>query len=254
MSFKAYVIANHKVDLFLKGLNAAGYLATTNYPPDKIKSGDILLAWNRKESTDKMIAQFEKAGGKVFIAENGYIGKDNQGNRLISLALSKHLGLGKWPVFYEQRFLSHNFEIQEWKSGGDEIVILGQRGIGLASSGYDWPYAVYHELKHKTKRPIKIREHPGKNPETSLEDALKNAHCVVTYSSSAGIQAIAQGIPCFHMLKGWIGQDASIYGIDNLESPFKGDRMPMFHKLSWAQWTQEEIATGEAFRCFSTLL
>jgi hypothetical protein len=70
----------------------------------------------------------------------------------------------------------------------------------------------------------------------------------VTWGSGAAIKAIAAGIPVFHELKCWIGAEAAQFGIEDLEHPFLGDRHLMFHRLSWAMWTSEELESGEPFR------
>jgi hypothetical protein len=70
----------------------------------------------------------------------------------------------------------------------------------------------------------------------------------VTWGSGAAIKAIAAGIPVFHELECWIGAEAATFGINDLEHPFLGDRHLMFHRISWAQWTAEELASGEPFR------
>lgn len=72
---------------------------------------------------------------------------------------------------------------------------------------------------------------------------------MVTWASGAAIKAIIEGIPVFYEFNDWIGAPAARYGIDDTENPFLGDRNPMLHRLSWAQWTAEEIASGEPFKC-----
>ena len=48
-------------------------------------------------------------------------------------------------------------------------------------------------------------------------------------------------------LKEWIGAPAATCNWD-IERPYLGDRDVMLHRLSWAQWTWDEISSGEAFK------
>lgn len=248
---RAQLATDHKTEIFEAGLQSVGFSVDTAEINDP-KPEDVLIVWNRKPTNIDKIKRFEAAGCRVFVAENGYIGADSEGNRLICLALNRHLGRGTWFVGAEARYKKQNFEINPWRQKrGDEIVILGQRGIGDATDGA-WAEKLAETLKHMTKRPIRIRHHPGKNPPAIEPDLLK-AHAVVTWASAAAIKAIAFGIPCFHLMPGWVGAQASVYGIDDLEKPYLKSPFNMFHRLSWAQWTADEVANGKAFTAFASL-
>jgi hypothetical protein len=242
---KAQIATDHKVEFFLSGLKAAGYKADMAEIHDP-KKDDILVVWNRKPSNIDKVTRFEAAGARVIIAENGYIGHADDGARLISLALWHHLGKGWWYVGDEKRYLKHHISVQPWRDGGREIVILAQRGIGEATD-QTWAEELCRKLQKMTSRPVRVRAHPGKDPHP-LEPDLDDAHAVVTYASGAAIKAIAYGVPCFYMMPDWIGAPAAVFGVDDLECPYKGDRRKMFHRIGWAQWTPDEISSGEAFK------
>jgi hypothetical protein len=70
----------------------------------------------------------------------------------------------------------------------------------------------------------------------------------VTWGSGAGITSLIAGIPVFHEFDRWIGGPAARFGIDDIESPFTGDRLPMFKRLAYMQWSVDEIESGEAFQ------
>lgn len=241
---RAHIIAEHKAKTLARGFKAAGYKLVVDNPNPG--ADDVLVAWNRKHSSESQIRRYEKAGAKVIIAENGYIGRDNNGNKLIALAHNYHLGNGRWFIGDEPRHQNHNFEIKPWRAGGDHIVLLGQRGIGN-SKRIEWYKEQQKKIQLLTRRLVRLRAHPGKDP-TPLEPDIENAHAVITWSSSAAIHAMAFGVPAFHLMPGWIGEWASRFGIDELENPWLGDRVPMFHRIGWAQWTPEEIMSGEAIK------
>lgn len=235
---RAYIETNHKGELFKTGLKAIGYeICGWNGKPDK---GDILVVWNVNKLNRAMVGEAKNKGCTVVVAENGYIGSDDDGNRLIALAKDNHAGLGRWNIGSEKRYLQQNFTIKDWRVGGSKIIILAQRGIGSAAD-IEWAHKIARELK--TDKEIVIRNHPAKmHRENPVEQALDDAYCAVTWSSGAGIKSIAYGVPVVYYMEGWIGGKAASMDF-NL---YRGDREPMFHDLGWAQWTQKEIATGEA--------
>lgn len=244
MQYRFFSVLDHKEDIVAEGMQAAGFGRMSGILNPR--PGDWILAWNRKGRNVDMIEQFERAGGTAVIIENGYIGTDDKGNRLISIAFHKHLGLGQWPIENTPR--KNYGETLPWRERGNDVVILAQRGIGFTSVDESWALEMQQMLKEKTRRKVRIRWHPGKDKTKPLYEDIKDAHAVVTYSSAAGIQAIAMGIPCFHMMEGWIGKDASAYGIADIEKPFLSWRGEMLHKVSWAQWTQDEVRAGLPFK------
>lgn len=241
---KVEIIAEHKAEIFKAGFVAAGYTPVSdNKTPG---ADDVLVAWNRKPSNEGRIKYYENARAKVIIAENGYIGKDADGNKLLSLAHNYHLGAGRWYIGEEKRYLNQNFIIEPWRAPGEEIILLAQRGIGNAKR-LEWYIALADKIRARTKRKVIVRPHPGKI-HSPVTPALTTAHAVVTWSSAAAIHALAFGVPSFHLMPGWIGEPTSKFGIEDLENPARGDRDKMFHRISWAQWTAEEIRNGEAIK------
>jgi hypothetical protein len=137
-----------------------------------------------------------------------------------------------------------------WRSTGDHIVVLPQRGMGEPGVRMEksWTADVVRRLEAVTRRPIVVRDHPGPRPHPPLMHELEGAWCAVTWASGGGIKAICYGIPVFYEFPKWIGAEAAVFGIDRIEAPYLGSPGTMLRKLSWAQWSRQEIATGEPFR------
>lgn len=235
---------SYRRDCFEAGLRRLGYHVEPKhrYPCDP---ADLLVLWNRGRGFESIAQNYERSGARVIVAENGYLGTDELGGKLFALALGQHNGAGSWPVGPEPR---RRFDLKPWRSAGDHILLLPQRGIGcrgVAMPG-QWLESVQRRLAGKTRRPIRIRRHPGAAKSDPWPD-LAGAHCAITWGSGAAIKALAHGIPVFHELASWIGAPAARLGIENLEDCYLGDRGPMFHRLSWAQWSISEIENGEAF-------
>ena len=84
----------------------------------------------------------------------------------------------------------------------------------------------------------RLRPHPGKLLGKPLEDDLAGAGKVVTWGSGAAVKALLMGIPVESHMPRWVAEQ------DNTEA----GRLAMFRRLAWAQWTIDEIASGEPFR------
>lgn len=233
---------------FRVGFEKLGY-TVFNSTQQPIRPDDVLVLWNRHMHEDGIARGYEQAGARVIVAENGYIGSDPDGGKLFALALNYHNGAGKWNVGDPSRF---KLELQPWRVSGEFILVLPQRGMGPPGVAMPrtWPQAIVQKLAKMTKRPIILRPHPGHNKNGyDIYPAFQGAHCVVTWGSGAAIKAIYAGIPVFHDFDRWIGADAARrLDVAHIELPFLGDRLPMFQRLAWAQWSLKEIESGEAFR------
>ena len=65
-------------DSFAQGLAAAGFEPRTG-PPASMPPGDALAIWNRYGEAHELASRFERAGGIVLVAENGYLGPGGRG-------------------------------------------------------------------------------------------------------------------------------------------------------------------------------
>lgn len=246
---------HYRRDAFHKGFIRHGY--EVGFEPITTPSDtDVLLIWNRNPYSEVHCRAFEKAGARIFVAENGYIGSDKNGDQLFALALDHHSGAGRWHVGDYSRFERLGIPVLPWRTDGDEIVIMPQRSIGCHDHNiampYDWHKEIYSKIQKQTSRPIRIRHHPGASRESPVND-LKNAWAGVVWGSGAGIKCIIAGIPVFHYLEKWIGGDSAIFNPSTFEAPYRGTRKLTLTKVAWAQWTVDEIQQGIALECLLAL-
>lgn len=228
---------------FEGGLAALGY-NVQRHPLDVPHENDVLVLWNRLPLHEHFAERYEKVGASVLIAENGWIGEDTY-----ALCARYHNGAGSWRVGDESRWPSFGIELKPWRKTGDHILVIPQRGMGTVGIAMPrtWRADTVEALQKRTKREIRVRCPSKRN--TPLEPEFENCHAVVTWASGAGVKAIVAGVPVFYEMRDWIGATAASPLCTDLEDPFLGDRKPMLHTLSWAQWKAEEIITGEPFKC-----
>lgn len=253
----------YRREAFLKGLAAAG-VNVSNAVPARPGPNDVLVIWNRYGDNEELGARFERGGGRVIVAENGYIGfggladhrpQDGDGRRMYALALHDHNGRGEWPRDDGARWQALGIELEAWRTPGDRVVVIGQRGIGsrLQASPAGWAEKTADEIRKQLRVPVYVRPHPGENaPKVPLERDLAGARCVVVWASAAGVKALIAGVPVFHACECWVAAPGArrYRSPADLLTPVLNDeqRLAAMHRLACAQWTVDEITSGAPFR------
>lgn len=234
---------HYRADQFRAGLARHGFTIEPNWRRQP-SPADVLLLWNRSRGYSEIADIYERAGARVLVAENGYLPPEG-GGKSYALALDHHNGAGRWFVGDGPRF---EIRDEPWREKGDHVLVLPQRGIGPRGVAMpaQWLVGVKRRLEKITRRPVKIRHHPGAGRVDPGPD-LAGAHCAVTWGSGAGIKAIRAGIPVFHELENWIGATAATRLASDIEACETPSREILWTRLSWAQWGLDEIGTGEAF-------
>jgi len=238
---------HYRADAFASGLRAIGAELVTDY-----REASVLVLWNRYSDFARQADQVERRGGTVLVAENGYLGNEFVGDRWYAISRTHHNGAGWWPDGGPERWDSLGVELAPWRDGR-EVVVLPQRGIGpvgVAMPG-QWARDAMQRIPRMTKRPARVRPHPGVNDCIPLAEDLADAWAAVTWGSGAAIKALALGVPVFHDFPDWIGAPAARPLRDMAAGPLRDDeaRLGMFRRLIWAQWRLSEIESGEAFAC-----
>lgn len=257
---------HYRRDAFDVGLKSCGFDIHDGRAGGEPQPGDILVTWNRYGFADSLARRFEQIGAPVIIAENGYIGltenpyakpfatkEQTPDSHLYAMALNGHNGSGHWPVGEPGRWRDHGIVPQPWRKGGRHLLVLPQRGIGPAGTAMpgDWVRETVRGLQAATRRPVRVRQHPGNAPATMpLADDLEGCWAAVTWASGAAIKALCAGVPVFYGFKRWIGAPGALPLGSDIEKPLRDDaaREWMLDRLAWAQWTVAEITTGEPFR------
>lgn len=251
----------YRASAFARGLKAAGYEKVFHGAPVNAQSGEVLVIWNRYGHTHEVASAFERDGGTVIVAENGYLGAGGtspkfdvhpggpQPHHYYSLSLGWHNGRGKWKVGGSERFAALGVELTPMRKSGKHVLVCPNRSFGVGEQVMrpDWADRCAERLRKETSREVRIRRHPGNNsPARPLAEDLKDAWAVYIWSSGAGIHSLLAGIPTFVEAPYWIMKGASASG--SVEDPKMPVRDEHFQAMAWAQWTCAEIETGEPFR------
>lgn len=151
-------------------------------------------------------------------------------------------------------------ELKPWRESGESVVLCGQIPWDASvdhTNHLKWLIETAAVLQMITKRPIVFRPHPlYQMPNLTdcvystgpIEEVLKTAHCVVTFNSNSGVDAVVNGVPVFAFDVG-----SMVYPVANklwtkLEDPSMPDRTEWYSKLAYCQWTPKEMSEGLAWK------
>jgi hypothetical protein len=168
----------------------------------------------------------------------------------------------RWPLF--------NIEMKPWKQTGNVIVICGQHDTSQQWQGKphmsNWIEQQVKEIRKYSKKPILIRPHPRntfefdekkytnlriKKPErdwttyddTDFKKVLKSTWAVVNHSSNPAMEAVIGGIPVF-VSESSLCHDVGNATLSDIEHPAMPARQNWANKLSYTEWTTQEIRDG----------
>lgn len=229
---------------FEAGLRAVGYTVDNSLRPSP---ENILVIWNRYGHYDHLAKQYEERGGRVIVAENGYLGREWNGGYWYAISLAKHNSLSTCKTGPEARF---DIPMLPRRESGKEILVLETRSIG--PDGVKEPLGWSKKMAVRIREegfPVRIRKHPGENKCVSLEKDLENTYSVVTWGSGGALKAMFWGLRISHGYPDWIGQEGATRTSLNDEFYINcNDREAVARRLSWAMWNTKEIETGEPFK------
>ncbi len=237
-----------------EGLRRTGYRVVKGPGPAKDER-DVLLTWTvHKGYKENTARAFEAQGGRVVVCEEAHLKGLVRGEKLFTVVLHDHNGGGPWPIGGPERWASFDIELVPWRERGEHIVVREQRGIGSRKIGSppNWHQDTAARLRQMTSRPVVIRRHPKIVAREGLEQiplkkALHDCHALVTWASSDGTLALIEGVPVFALAPNFFVESACDRDLANIESPAMPDRLPAFERLAWAQWSLNEIRSGETF-------
>ena len=193
---------------------------------------DIFVTWNRIAIGNSIAKAFQKAERPVLVVENATWGNSFAGADWYHIARDFHNTAGCFAVGGPERWDNLNVVLPPFRRHG-ETLILPQRGIGSKPVAMPKGWA----QKALKKYGGRIRPHPGIRVRRPLEDDLATAGRVITWGSGAALKALLNGIPVVSEMPNWIAEQDNTYT----------GRLAMLRRLAWAQWSHDEIASGEAF-------
>lgn len=168
----------------------------------------------------------------------------------------------RWPLF--------NIEMKPWKQTGNVIIICGQHDTSQQWKKNprmsNWIEQQIKEIRKYSQKPILIRPHPRNNfdfdekkytnvrikkpqrdwttyDDTDFKKTLKSTWSVVNHSSNPAIESVINGIPVF-VSESSLCYDVGNANLSDIEKPAMPSRLNWANKLSYTEWTTQEIRDG----------
>lgn len=198
----------------------------------------------------RIIEAMRLGGGRTIILESGYLHRDryfsagwNDINGRADFRLSPDMPPDRWDAL--------GIEMKPWKTGGDYVLVCGQRPHGSGAVGLndfdDWRREHIRALWQKGIK-VKYRPHPGIAIARPLALDLAEASACFTWNTTAGVEAVVAGVPTIAMDQGSMVWDVAGHGLDDIDNPPRPGRSAWARRLAYCQWTLDEMAEGQAWR------
>lgn len=210
--------------------------------------------------SQKAIKKCWETGRPFYAVDTGYFGnaKHKTWHRITYNALQNMQDI------IERDDTRLKIQLGEWKevykpfTKGKKILICppSDKVMNLFNQGTAerWTKNIIEEIKKITDRPIEIRMKPIRSERVTnktIQQALAdNVHCLVTYNSIAATEALMEGKPAITL-----GPNAAqlicetdLNNIENPRIPTEDEMYSFIKHLSYAQFTQNEMADGTAWK------
>lgn len=240
---------------FVAGLGAAGHDVRVG-PPPSVDADTLLVIWNRYDAMHALACRVEMAGGQVLVAENGYVGAGGamphamKDRDVYAIARRFHNDSSEIRAGAPDRWAALGVDLAPWRADGDHVLVCPNRSFGTPGRimPIDWPEKTARAVRAITRRPVRIRAHPGNDPhKVPLERDLDDCWAVVIWSSSVGVHALIRGVPVIACAPAWIALEAADRDLATVDVPAPTDRLSALRRLAWSQWHVDEIAAGVPF-------
>lgn len=246
----------------MAGARAAGYSPRYGFDRD-IDRDALLVTWTpwRNSIADRAGERHQANGGKWVVCENGYIGLGQT-----ALGLGGYNGWGdhKNEASPPDRYDVLKQRLFPWREDGRHILVIGQAGgtDGRFTPPESWIDNVAEELATLTDRPVVYRPKPRyprmpkrehanmtvAGDSLSLGELLRGAWATVVYTSKVSVASVLAGVPVLYCGPKCVLSNQYGSGLENIENPPTFEREPWLWDLAYAQWSPDEIATGEPFK------
>lgn len=225
-----------------------------------VGKSQVPVSWPRRQ----VIAQQRNNKCDVVVLETGYINRGDGENHHYAAGWN---GLNGRADFVNKGMPSDRAEklgVNLWPySEGDDVILCGQVPWDASVDHTDhieWIMQTAESLKGLTERNIVFRPHPlARLPALNgceystrpLADDLPLAHAVVTFNSNSAVEALVSGKPVFSFDEGSMVWNVSNRDLSQIDNPWKPQRQQWLNDLCYAQWTIDEMRSGEAWQHLS---
>lgn len=250
--------ATSLLSAFQKGLARHGLKSEWLYDKS-YKPSDLAIIWGMR--FPNVIEGQKQNSSDFLVMERGYIGDRT---KFTSIGFNGLNGRAEFHAVNmpSDRWGKHGFQalMKPWDDAGLYILLIGQVDGDNSVKGRinmkQWLSETACQLNDNFPAiNIVFRPHPlsrqgylvkgTSKSHGSLADDLYRARMCVTFNSNTGVDAVLAGTPTVTLDRGAMAYDVTSH--DLTDWPTKPDRTQWAYDMAYKQWTEEEIANGDAW-------
>lgn len=265
-------------DAFMQGVSARGdYCEMRSLQPEVevASSADVVCMVGVKSR--KLYQAHWRAGIHTVYLDKGYTRHSSSGGvrswEYWRVAVDAHHPTHYLPNLKSahDRVTRLGLEFKPWRETGKHIVFAGSSAKYHEFYGLKEPtsYArkIIRRLQQLTTREIVYRPKPSWKDAVAIDgtvysqggsimDVLQDAWALVTHGSNACFEATLAGIPSI-VLGDAVARPIASTEVEDIENPRLAsdeERQNWLANLAYCQWTQDELASGEAWKHIRPLI
>jgi hypothetical protein len=226
-----------------------------------VRKTHVPVSWPRGE----IFRQQREKKLDVVVLETGYINRGDGENHHYAAGLN---GLNGRADFKNKDMpelrklvLQRNYGLRclAWRDDGKHILLCGQ--VPWDASVDHINYTVWlHETARKLLtglREVRYRPHPlgpqegipGCSISTKpIREDFEDAWATVAFNSNSVVESVIEGIPGFSFDSGSMASEVCNHWLDEMDKPRMPDRHQWLNNIAYAQWTPDEMRSGDAWR------
>lgn len=221
---------------FAKGAKCPMVPASAGLQPDTIG-----IFWGLLRGSPELIKASIQAFQPWFYLDHGYFKRGHfNGHYRITYTDFQQRHLIERP---DDRWKKLGVSLTPWRTGRKIVICPPSDHVCAIFNCRGWEQTTVEALKSISDRPIIIRR---KSDPMSFTEAIKDAHCLVTSSSIAAVEAVLSGVPVF-VAQNSAAAPVGLVDLAKIEEPIYPDREPWCHSLAYGQFTREEMKDGAAW-------
>lgn len=229
------------------------------FTSDQVESFDLVAVHGLRGASAEIRDAYAAKGVPVLVLDLPHL----RGTDQVRLSLGSHDWLPEFDC-PPQRLRALDLRPPELKkTSRPEVLVLGQlpgdSQHGLSSRQLEsWARAQLEAIEAQTSKKVAWRPHPEAprplpgfhrfaDPSKPLDEDLARARAVVTYNSTAGLEALIAGVPV-------IAEGPCVYAplskeirdLQRIKAPAVEEVQALLQRIAFTQWTRDELADGTA--------
>jgi len=248
-----------------------GWRCLNAYDSTQFERADLIVTIGVERYATSLLIDCKKRDIPIFMISDGFIQrKGDRMKRYWAIGKNGFHAFGDIPPFNvpgdRWKSMEENgcSKLHPWRRQGGDYVLIAHQYAQTPFYLIDkqpWFEQTIKAIQSLTSMPIHYRRHARdkgrtKIPEGCLQskqdsyvDALLDAHAVISYDSTALVEAVMHGVPVFAGTTQSMVNKVANHDINDLLNPKKPDRQQWINWMAYCQWNAEDFRSGECWDC-----